>query len=130
FSIECVDKEDFQIAEIYKLYEEQKKEKEIIDFDDMILLLYKLFKENPKILAKYQNRFQYIMVDESQDNNHAQYELIEMIGKPHNNVFIVGDDDQSMYGFRGARPEEFVNFKDIYPDVKIINLELNYRSQP
>lgn len=130
FSIECVDEEDFQIAEIYRLYEEKKKEDKVVDFDDMLLLLYKLFKKHPRILAKYQKKFQYIMVDEAQDNNFAQYELIEMLGKPHDNVYIVGDDDQSMYGFRGARPEEFVNFKKRYDEVKIIHLGQNYRSVP
>lgn len=130
FSIECVDEKDFQIANIYKLYEEKKKEEKLIDFNDMILLLYKLFKEHPDVLKKYQKKFDYIMVDESQDNNFAQYEILQMLGQPHNNVFIVGDDDQSMYGFQGARPEEFINFKERYPDLKMINLSLNYRSLP
>jgi DNA helicase-2/ATP-dependent DNA helicase PcrA len=130
FSVECVEEKDFQIAEIYRLYEEKKKEEQLIDFDDMLLLLYKLFKENPLILAKYQNKFKYIMVDEAQDNNYAQYQLIRMLGEKHGNIFLVGDDDQSMYGFRGARPEEFVNFKNTYKNVTIISLEQNYRSLP
>lgn len=130
FAIECIDAEDFQIAEVYKLYEEKKAQEKIIDFDDMLILLYKLFKEHPKVLEKYQRKFQYILVDEAQDNNTAQYELVAMLGLPHNNVFLVGDDDQSMYKFRGAKPEEFVQFKDRYANVKIISLELNYRSVP
>lgn len=130
FSAQCVDSDDFQIAEIYKLYEEKKLKEKVIDFDDMLIMLYKLFKEHPEILVKYQNKFKYILVDEAQDNNFAQYELISMLGLPHDNIFLVGDDDQSMYRFRGARPEQFVNFKDRYKDVKIINLEINYRSLP
>lgn len=130
FSVNAIEEKEFQIAEVYRLYEEKKREEKIIDFDDMLILLYNLFKEHPKILAKYQQKFKYILVDEAQDNNYAQYRLIEMLGKPQDNIFIVGDDDQSMYGFRGARPEEFVNFKNNYPNIKIINLEQNYRSLP
>jgi DNA helicase-2/ATP-dependent DNA helicase PcrA len=128
FAVEAVTEKEFQIAEIYKRYEERKNAEKIVDFDDMILKLYQMLKASPNILKKYQNKFKYIMVDEAQDNNLAQYELVKMLGAPHNNVFIVGDDDQSMYNFRGARPEEFVNFKTIYPDLQIINLEQNYRS--
>ncbi|AEO93558.1 DNA helicase [Bacillus phage G] len=130
FAIRCIDSEDFQIAEIYKLYEEKKKQELVIDFDDMLLLLYKLFKNYPDILKKYQKKFQYILVDEAQDNNFAQYELIAMLGLPQNNIFLVGDDDQSMYRFRGAKPEEFINFKNRYPNLKTISLKINYRSLP
>ncbi|MNN03683.1 DNA helicase II [compost metagenome] len=96
----------------------------------MVFKLYKLFIENPKILKIYQNKFKYLLVDESQDNNYIQYQLIKMLAAPHNNIFLVGDDDQSMYRFRGARPDEFVNFNTTYQNVQIINLERNYRSIP
>lgn len=130
FSVECVEEKDFKIAEIYRLYEEKKKEQKLIDFDDMLLLFYKLLKENPVILKKYQNKFKYIMVDEAQDNNFAQYQIMKLLAETNKNLFLVGDDDQSMYRFRGARPEEFVEFHKSYENVTIIRLEHNYRSLP
>ncbi|MNJ90355.1 ATP-dependent DNA helicase PcrA [compost metagenome] len=130
FSVECIEEKDFKIAEIYRIYEEKKKELKVIDFDDMLLLFYKLLKENPMILKKYQNKFKYIMIDEAQDNNFAQYQIMKLLAETNKNLFLVGDDDQSMYRFRGARPEEFVEFHKSYENVTIIRLEQNYRSLP
>lgn len=118
------------VARVYEAYEARKEQKHLIDFDDMLYRLYFMFFENPKILAKYQSLYKYILVDEAQDNNKAQYELIKMLGAPDYNVFIVGDDDQSIYKFRGAEPQQFISFKDDYQDVKIVNLQDNYRSLP
>lgn len=129
FCFNAITEKDFKISEIYKLYEEHKNDERIIDFDDMIINLYKLFIQYPKILAKYQKKFKYILVDEGQDNNFAQYRLIDMLAGLYNNVFLVGDDDQSMYRFRGARPDEFIGFGNL-EGVQIINLENNYRSTP
>lgn len=130
FLLECITEKDFQIAEVYRLYEQKKNEDLAIDFDDLLVKLYELFRDNPLILKRYQKKFKYILVDEGQDNNYAQYKIIEMLAYPQNNIFLVGDDDQSMYKFRGARPDEFINFSKKYPNTVIINLELNYRSIP
>ena len=116
--------------EFYKRYELKKFSERAIDGDDMLYLMWKLFKEHPSILAKYQKQFKYLMVDEAQDNNRLNYEIVRMLAHPENNLFIVGDDDQSMYGFRGAKPEEFINFSKNYRGSKSIALEDNYRSNP
>lgn len=129
FCFNAITKKDFKIADIYRLYEDHKNEEKIIDFDDMIINLYKLFVEHPEILSKYQKKFKYILVDEAQDNNYAQYKLIDMLIQRSNNVFLVGDDDQSMYRFRGARPDQFIKFGD-KQGVEIITLGKNYRSTP
>lgn len=129
FCFNAITEKDFKIADIYKLYEEHKDNERIIDFDDMIINLYKLFVDYPKILTKYQKKFKYILVDEGQDNNFAQYRLINMLAGLYNNIFLAGDDDQSMYRFRGARPDEFIGFGKL-DKVEVINLENNYRSTP
>jgi DNA helicase-2/ATP-dependent DNA helicase PcrA len=85
----------------------------VVDADDLLFLLWKLFKENKQILDKYRKVYKYILVDEAQDNNSLQYELFSMLAYPENNIFLVGDDDQSMYGFRGARPDQFIYFKQV-----------------
>jgi DNA helicase-2/ATP-dependent DNA helicase PcrA len=95
----------------------------------MLYKTYWLLNSNPQILKRYQKQFQYILCDEAQDNNFAQYELLKLLAEPQNNIFIVGDDDQSIYKFRGAVPEKFIGFKDEF-DTKIINLQENYRSKP
>lgn len=130
FYEEAITAEEFQIAEIYKLYEERKKKENKIDFDDMLLLLQKLFKNYPSILKSYQQKFQYLMIDEGQDNNKIQYELARMLAAPQNNIMLVGDDDQSLYAFRGAKVSEFINFIQHYPNLQYIKLEYNYRSTP
>lgn len=130
FYEEAITAEEFQIAEVYKLYEEKKKAENKIDFDDMLIKLYQLFKAKPSILQTYQNKFKYVLIDEGQDNNKAQYELARMLAAPHNNIMLVGDDDQSLYAFRGAKVKEFINFKRYFPQLEIIKLEHNYRSTP
>jgi len=116
-----------RLARLYELYEARKERERKIDFDDMLIRCYYLLAENPAILAKYQHRFRYILVDEFQDTNMAQWEIIRMLAAPENNLFVVGDDWQSIYGWRGARPEYIVNFKNWYPDAKIVVLDTNYR---
>ena len=117
-------------VEFYKRYEQMKWTDQLIDMDDLLFLLVDLFETYPDILAKYQGLYQYIMVDESQDNNAQQYKLMRMLAKPNYNIFYVGDDDQSMYGFRGAKPLEFIYLKNSYKGLQSINLEDNYRSNP
>jgi DNA helicase-2/ATP-dependent DNA helicase PcrA len=114
--------------EFYKQYENMKNARQAIDADDMLFNTVRLFQENPAILKKYQRKIKYIMIDETQDNNPTQYELAKMLVYPENNIFVVGDDDQSMYSFRGAEPNLFVNFDKIFPEVQRIGLEDNYRS--
>ncbi len=116
------------IAKVYKEYTAALKEANALDFDDIILLTLKLFKEEPEVLAKYQNRFKYILADEYQDTNLSQSELINYIGAKHRNVCVVGDDDQSIYAFRGASVENILGFDKVYTDCKTVRLEQNYRS--
>lgn len=119
-----------RVYDVFNEYEKRKAAKNQIDFNDMLYQTYHLFLQHPEILEKYQDKIKYILVDEAQDNNKAQYELIKMLAEKNRNIFLVGDDDQSIYGFRGARPEEFINFKEEYPELVMINMEENYRSQP
>ncbi len=109
-------------------YEEEKKIRKKLDFDDMLVMTYQLFQSRPDILKLWQNRFQYILVDEFQDINQIQYDVIRMLAAPQNNLFVVGDDDQSIYQFRGARPEIMLGFARDFPDVKKVILSQNYRS--
>ena len=112
---------------IYKHYENALKKQRLIDFDDMLLYCYELFKKRPDILKKWQQRYSYILIDEFQDINKVQYEVVKMLALPENNIFVVGDDDQSIYGFRGSKPEIMLNFEKDYPNVKKIILDVNYR---
>lgn len=112
---------------IYKYYESSLKRQRCIDFDDMLLYCYELFKRRPDILKKWQKRYSYILIDEFQDINKVQYEVIKMLALPENNLFVVGDDDQSIYGFRGSKPELMLNFEKDYPNAKKIVLDVNYR---
>jgi DNA helicase-2/ATP-dependent DNA helicase PcrA len=114
----------------YNRYEAKKWYNRVIDGDDLLFLLVRLFQEHEDVLAKYQRKFKYLLTDEAQDNNNLQWTLIRMLAHPHYNVFLVGDDDQSMYSFRGARPEEFIHFGKHYKDTNMIPLEYNYRSVP
>ena len=107
---------DDDFAKIYSLYEKGLRETNLIDFDDMLLLCYELLAERPDILSQWQKRFRYILIDEFQDINQVQYDIIKMLALPENNLFIVGDDDQSIYKFRGAKPEIMLNFKNNYPE--------------
>ncbi len=117
-----------KIGEIYKKYQAELKKANAVDFDDIIVLTVKLFKAEPEILEKYHNRFKYIFVDEYQDTNHAQFMLISLLAKKHKNLCVVGDDDQSIYRFRGATIENILNFEEVYPEATVIRLEQNYRS--
>ncbi|ADQ15254.1 DNA helicase PcrA [Halanaerobium hydrogeniformans] len=117
------------IADLYEKYQKQLKANNAVDFDDLIQLTVKLFKKYPKVLEHYQERFKYILVDEYQDINHAQYELVNLLAERYRNVCVVGDPDQGIYGFRGADIRNILNFEDDYPDAKIIKLEQNYRSK-
>lgn len=115
-------------AQAYELYQKQLKENNALDFDDLIMLTVKLFRTNPEILQKYQERFHYIMVDEYQDTNHAQYVLVNLLADAHHNLCVVGDDDQSIYGFRQADIRNILDFERDNPDSVVIKLEQNYRS--
>lgn len=117
-----------RIADIYELYQKKLKANNALDFDDILFFTVKLLSENPDILEKYQNYFQYIMVDEYQDTNNSQYMLISMLAAEHHNICVVGDDDQSIYKFRGANIQNILNFEDTFPDTAVIKLEQNYRS--
>ena len=113
--------------QIFKEYHKQLKELNKIDFDDMIFKSYDFLKSNPQILSKWQERFKYILVDEAQDINNSQWLLIKLLTSKNNNLFMVGDDDQSIYGFRGSKPEILMNFKDSFKDCELILLNINYR---
>ena len=116
------------VLEVFRKYEKKIAKNNSLDFDDLLLLPIKLFKENPDILKKYQERFKYILVDEYQDTNEAQYKMIKMLSAKYKNICVVGDIDQSIYGFRGANFRNILNFEKDYPDAKIVPLEENYRS--
>lgn len=116
------------IAKIYGQYQNVLKSANALDFDDIILLCVILFQQNPDILERYQNRYKYIMVDEYQDTNHTQYVLISLLSMAHKNLCVVGDDDQSIYKFRGATIENILSFEEQFPGAAVIRLEQNYRS--
>lgn len=113
---------------IYRNYEQHRKELKKIDFDDMLVLCYELFRSRPDVLAQWQKKFRYILIDEFQDINRIQYDVIRMLAQPENNLFVVGDDDQAIYGFRGADSELMLGFGKDFPDAKQILLGMNYRS--
>ena len=113
---------------IYPLYQKKLKECGAIDFDDMLLLTVKLLDTHPEILRIYQNRWRYLCVDEFQDTNEAQYQLCKLLAKEHNNLFVVGDPDQSIYSWRGANIDNILHFESDYPGTKVVALEQNYRS--
>lgn len=121
---------DFEekVLEVYDRYQQKLKINNSLDFDDLLMLPIELFRTYPDILKKYQERFQYILVDEYQDTNEAQYILIKMMGAKYKNVCVVGDNDQSIYSFRGANYKNILNFEKDYPDANVILLEENYRS--
>lgn len=116
------------VYEVFQKYEKKLKTNNSLDFDDLLILPIKLFKNNKEVLNKYQERFQYILVDEYQDTNEAQYTLIKMLSQKNKNICVVGDIDQSIYGFRGANYRNILNFEKDYPQAKSIKLEENYRS--
>ncbi|MBC7947477.1 MAG: UvrD-helicase domain-containing protein, partial [Chitinophagaceae bacterium] len=116
------------IAQIYAAYVQRCFKNGAMDFDDLLLKFYELLKNFPESLSKYQHKFKYILIDEYQDTNPAQYEIIKLLGAMHENVCVVGDDAQSIYGFRGATIENILQFQKDYDDVKVVKLEQNYRS--
>ena len=117
-----------ELAQAYQTYNQLLLDNKFLDFGDLIVYTLKLFKERPNILAKYRNQFKYVMVDEFQDTNWAQYELVKLLAQPNNNLVVVGDDNQSIYKFRGASLSNIMQFKDDYPQAKEIILNDNYRS--
>ncbi len=116
------------IAKVYKLYQDRLVRADAMDFDDMIFNTVVLLRDNPEVLGKYSNQFKYIMVDEYQDTNSAQYELVRLLASTHGNLCVVGDDDQSIYSFRGATVRNILEFEKDFPDSSVIKLEQNYRS--
>ncbi len=116
------------VYEVFKEYEKTLKDNNSVDFDDLLLLPIKLFRENKDVLASYQERFQYVLIDEYQDTNEVQYILSKMICAKYKNICCVGDEDQSIYSFRGANYRNILNFEKDYPNAKVIKLEQNYRS--
>lgn len=112
---------------IFERYNQALMKRRMIDFDDMLVYCYELFVQRPDILQAWQKQFQYILIDEFQDINKVQYDIVKLLAKKHQNLFIVGDDDQSIYRFRGAKPEIMLNFEKDYPNAKRILLDVNYR---
>jgi DNA helicase II / ATP-dependent DNA helicase PcrA len=128
YEVKAESKWDEQVAFLYKKYEETKKKNGLFDFDDMLVGCYQLFSEKPLLLERYQQRFHYFLIDEFQDINKVQYELIKLLSRINKNVIAVGDDDQSIYAFRGSDPEYLIHFERDFPNAKVIKLEENYRS--
>ena len=119
---------DQKIADIYHEYEKRMRSNNALDFDDLIFMTIRLFEKDSEVLSLYQDRFKYIMVDEYQDTNHSQFVLVSYLAAKYRNLCVVGDDDQSIYKFRGANIKNILNFEDEYPDAKVVKLEQNYRS--
>lgn len=117
-----------KVIECYKLYQEQLKNNNALDFDDLLVKTVELFENNKDVLEYYRERFKYIMVDEYQDTNTVQFKFISMLAKEHRNLCVVGDDDQSIYKFRGANIKNILNFESVFTDAHVIKLEQNYRS--
>ena len=126
YSMNCPEE---QFQRIFLEYTNKMKQQRLIDFDDILLYTYELLTKRKDILNMWQEKYQYILIDEFQDINRIQYDIIRMLALPRNNLFIVGDDDQSIYQFRGARPEIMLNFPKDYPDARQVLLNYNYRSQ-
>ncbi len=116
------------VAKVYEMYQQKLKSYNALDFNDLIMMTIVLFVNSKETLERYQERFRYIMVDEYQDTNDAQYRLVKMLADGHKNICVVGDDDQSIYGWRGANIDNILDFEKDYPNTKVIKLEQNYRS--
>lgn len=131
-----IDEKDFKkynfnidnFNEIYRRYERFKRENEYIDYDDMLTLSFDILKNNKQILEKFRERYKYIQIDEGQDTSKIQHEIIKLIASPNNNIFLVGDEDQCIYGFRGAYPDAIINFEKIYRGARVFFMEENFRS--
>jgi len=126
---EAVKKEDALTGAVYELYQRKLKEYQAVDFDDLLFLTVKLFREHPDVLESFQKRWSFILIDEYQDTNGAQHGIIKMLAQKHGNVFAVGDPDQSIYSWRGARVDNILNFEKDFPGARVIALEQNYRSR-
>ncbi|MCR4833504.1 MAG: UvrD-helicase domain-containing protein [Butyrivibrio sp.] len=122
------DPRKMRISKAYMEYQAALKKSNAMDFDDLLMKTVELFRKNPDVLEQYQERFRYIMVDEYQDTNNAQFELIRLLAQKYQNLCVVGDDDQSIYRFRGANIRNILDFEKVYPDACVIKLEQNYRS--
>ena len=116
------------VSQCYTAYQKELRQSESVDFDDLIMLTLRLFDQNPDVLTYYQQKFQYIHVDEYQDTNHAQYQLVKLLASRFKNICVVGDADQSIYGWRGADMQNILDFEKDYPQAKVVLLEENYRS--
>ena len=129
-SIEAFSKVEFDhnIIEVYKEYQKKLKNGNSVDFDDLLILPIKLFKNYPRVLEEYQDKYKYILIDEYQDTNEAQYIFSKLLSSKYRNIFVVGDNDQAIYAFRGANYKNILNFENDYPEAKTILLEENYRS--
>lgn len=128
FARQASDFYEQKVADIYSRYEQKLQLNNALDFDDLLMLSIKLLQENKEVREKYQDRFDYLLVDEYQDTNHAQYLLTKFLAAKHRNICVVGDADQSIYGWRGADIQNILDFEKDYPDAKVIKLEQNYRS--
>ena len=117
-----------KVAEVYREYQKQLRASNALDFDDLIFRTVELFQKDAEVLEQYQDRFRFIMVDEYQDTNTAQFKLVSLLAAKYRNLCVVGDDDQSIYRFRGANIQNILSFEEVYPDAKVIRLEQNYRS--
>ncbi len=117
-----------KVADVYRLYQQRMVEASAMDFDDLLMLTVDLFRVHPEVLRRYQDRFEYVLVDEYQDTNHAQYVLVRLLTETHHNLCVVGDGDQSIYRFRGADIRNINEFEKDFPDAQIVMLEQNYRS--
>lgn len=117
-----------KIADVYEEYEKQLRSNNALDFDDLLFKTVQLFQTQKDVLEYYQERFRYIMVDEYQDTNTVQFKLIELLASKYRNLCVVGDDDQSIYKFRGANIKNILDFENVFEDTKVIKLEQNYRS--
>lgn len=128
FSYKAASYFEQKIVDIYRSYQKRLKSNNALDFDDIIMLTVQLFQQSDQVNRYYQDKFRYIMVDEYQDTNHAQYMLIKLLASEYRNLCVVGDDDQSVYGWRGADIQNILDFERDYPEAKVIKLEQNYRS--
>lgn len=128
FAAKASDFYEQKVADVYALYQEKLRENNAVDFDDLLFLAVRLLQENEEVREKYQSRFQYILVDEYQDTNHAQYALAKILAARWRNICVVGDADQSIYAWRGADIRNIIDFTRDYPDAVSIKLEQNYRS--
>ncbi|ODA39367.1 DNA helicase PcrA [Desulfosporosinus sp. BG] len=128
FSYKATDYFQQKVVDIYKSYQNKLKSNNALDFDDIIMLTVQLFQQSDHVYRYYQDKFRYIMVDEYQDTNHAQYMLIKLLASEYRNLCVVGDDDQSVYGWRGADIQNILDFERDYPEARVIKLEQNYRS--